>query len=155
MDAQAVAHDDAVARLEQQVGLLLRRARSVLSALAARAHPDLDAGGFAVLAAIGRAAPRRLADLVEEFALDKSTMSRHVSGLLRLGLVARRPDPADGRAYLLELTPEGRARFDSAVTQRRRYWHASLGGWTTEDVLALADGLDRLNAALAETQVTD
>lgn len=38
-------------------------------------------------------------------------MSRQLRALEVLGLVAREPDPADGRASLVGLTEEGRERF--------------------------------------------
>jgi MarR family transcriptional regulator, 2-MHQ and catechol-resistance regulon repressor len=47
-------------------------------------------------------------DLSAELFIDKSTVSRVVRGLDEKGLVARRPHPEDGRAVLLEPSPEGR-----------------------------------------------
>lgn len=141
-------HDVQVERLEQQVSLLLRRSRSVLRTMARNVHPDLDAAAYAVLLALGRAAPLRLVELADEFGLDKSTMSRQVAPLLRLGLVGRRPDPADGRAFLLELTEEGERRLGEASRARHEVWLARLRSWPTEDVAALADGLARLGATL-------
>ena len=46
-------------------------------------------------------------------------MSRQLRALEELGLVAREPDPADGRALLVHLTDEGRARFRSVRDARR------------------------------------
>jgi DNA-binding MarR family transcriptional regulator len=137
-------HDGAVEQLEQQVNLLLRRSRSVLRALAGRVHPGLDAGAYAVLLGIARTGPVRLVELADDFGLDKSTMSRQVSTLQRLGLVARRPDPADGRAFLLELSADGERRLADVVQARRAVWRASLGDWSTAEITGLAEGLARL-----------
>lgn len=128
--------------------MLLRRSRSVLRTLATRLHPGVDGASYAVLLVIARRAPLRLVDLAEEFGLDKSTMSRQVSALLRLGLVRRRPDPVDGRAYLLELADEGRARLDEVSRARHEEWRARLSSWSAQDVGALADGLARLAVTL-------
>jgi DNA-binding MarR family transcriptional regulator len=141
-------HDRAVERLEHEVSMLLRRSRSVLRTLATRLHPDVDAASYAVLLVIARRAPLRLVDLAEEFGLDKSTMSRQVSSLLGLGLVRRRPDPLDGRAFLLELADEGRARLDEVSRARHEEWRTRLASWSAEDVGTLADGLGRLAATL-------
>lgn len=147
--ADPADHDAEVARLEHEVSLLLRRARSVLRAVAGQVHPDVDAAAYAVLLVIGRAPePLRLADLTEEFGLDKSTMSRQVSALLQLGLVARTPDPQDGRAFLLELSPEGRRRLEEVSRARHAVWRERLAGWSAGEVGALADGLTRLADAL-------
>jgi MarR family transcriptional regulator, 2-MHQ and catechol-resistance regulon repressor len=48
-------------------------------------------------------------ELAAALYLDKSTTSRVVSALERKGYLVRSPDPADGRARLLEVTPDGRA----------------------------------------------
>jgi len=129
--------------------MLLRRSRSVLRTLATRLHPDVDGASYAALLVIARRAPLRLVDLAEEFGLDKSTMSRQVSALLALGLVRRRPDPLDGRAFLLELADEGRARLDEVSRARHEEWRARLASWSAEDVRTLADGLTRLAATLS------
>lgn len=141
-------HDEQVERLEREVGLLVRRSRRVLRTLATQLHPDVDAGSYAVLVAIARSAPLRLVDLAEEFGLDKSTMSRQVSALLRIGLVRRSPDPLDGRAFLLELTDEGRDRLDEVSRARHEDWRTRLGSWSADDIATLADGLTRLAATL-------
>ncbi|MHA6785646.1 MarR family winged helix-turn-helix transcriptional regulator [Pseudonocardia saturnea] len=142
-------HDEQVERLEREVGLLVRRSRRVLRTLAAQLHPDVDAGSYAVLVAIARSAPLRLVELAEEFGLDKSTMSRQVSALLRAGLVHRSPDPLDGRAFLLELTDEGRSRLGEVSRARHEDWRTRLGSWSADDIAALADGLTRLAATLS------
>lgn len=143
-------HDAEVERLEREVSMLLRRSRSVLRALAGRVHPDIDAGSYAVLLTISRSAPLRLVELADEFGLDKSTMSRQVTALQSLGLVRRRPDPEDGRAFLLELSEDGRRRLDEVKRSRHEVWRERLASWTTEEIADLADGLMRLTTALPD-----
>ncbi len=46
-------------------------------------------------------------------------MSRQLRALEDLGLVAREPDPADGRARLVHLTEEGRSRVGRVREARR------------------------------------
>lgn len=148
-------HDAQVERLEREVSLLLRRSRGVARALAGRVHPDIDAGSYAVLVAVARAAPVRLVELAEEFGLDKSTMSRQVTSLLSVGLVRRRPDPQDGRAFLLELSDDGQQRLDEVMRLRHEHWRARLDSWSTGEIAALADGLTRLAVALSEDRDRD
>ncbi|MBW0091455.1 MarR family transcriptional regulator [Pseudonocardia sp. KRD-184] len=143
------AHDEAVQRLEREISLLLRRSRSVLRTLATRLHPDVDAASYAVLLAIARSSPLRLVDLAEEFGLDKSTMSRQISSLLALGLLRRRPDPEDGRAFLLELSDGGRERLEEVSRARHEEFRSRLASWSADDVGTLADGLTRLATSLA------
>jgi DNA-binding MarR family transcriptional regulator len=51
----------------------------------------------------------RLTEVAQRARLSKQTMTTMVRLLERDGLVARRPDPTDGRAALIFLTPRGRA----------------------------------------------
>ena len=69
--------------------------------------------GFEVTTAQARIAQRiaadgsRLTDLAEQAQVTKQTASLLVAALEREGLVERVPDPADGRARLIRLTPGG------------------------------------------------
>ena len=49
----------------------------------------------------------RLTEMASRAAMTKQSMSELVEQLEALGLVARRPDPADGRARLVYFTPAG------------------------------------------------
>jgi DNA-binding MarR family transcriptional regulator len=69
---------------------------------------------------------------------------------MSVGLVRRRPDPQDGRAFLLELTDDGRQRLDEVMRLRHDHWRERLDSWSTGEIAALADGLTRLAVALSE-----
>ena len=51
--------------------------------------------------------PQRQSALASEFDTDSASMTRTVQRLERAGYVRRVPDPADGRATLVEPTPAG------------------------------------------------
>jgi DNA-binding MarR family transcriptional regulator len=55
------------------------------------------------------------------------SMAQTVSDLESAGLISRRPDPADGRRTLVELTPEGRVTLE-ADRRDREGWLASAIG---------------------------
>lgn len=135
-------------RLEDQFGVLLRRSRRSMRRFAERVHPEMEASGYPVLTVLTQSAPLRLGDLAEEFGLDKSTMSRHVTSLIQLGLVCREPDPQDGRAFLLRPSEDGRRRLAAVTDARRIEWHGRLDNWTTDELAVFVDGLTRLNADL-------
>jgi DNA-binding MarR family transcriptional regulator len=63
------------------------------------------------LRALVEEGPMGLNALAESLFLDKSTASRVVGALERKGYVVRRPDPADGRAVVLETTGAGTALY--------------------------------------------
>ncbi len=101
---------------------------------------------------LGCEGARRPSDLALEFGLDLSTVSRHVRALQRDGLLAREPDPDDGRAHLVSVTAQGTAVTTEALRRRDIAVTRALATWTNDDVAALhillgrlADDLDDLD----------
>jgi DNA-binding MarR family transcriptional regulator len=145
---------EAFARLEREIGLLLRRARAISTRLAGELHPDLDGAAYGLLALLQDTGPLRPSDLVTRLGLDKSTVSRQISNLVDLGLVDRAADPVDGRAQVLTPSAEGAARLARIREVRRARWEADLGDWPAEDVARLGELLARLNR-LGEAREAD
>lgn len=69
---------------------------------------------------LGPMSQRRLIDVSGE---DKSAMVRTVDDLERLGLAERHPDPADRRAYAVEITDRGRAVRAAAAARAESAQH--------------------------------
>lgn len=136
---------DTLRAVENELTMLLRRARSVSWEVAREVHPNLDANAYGLLLWLRRSGPTRLTDLATLLGLSKGTMSRQLRGLESLGLVQRRPDPADGRASLLDLTPEGRRRFDQTGAARVGPLRCALEGWPPTDLAEFARLLHRFN----------
>jgi DNA-binding MarR family transcriptional regulator len=61
----------------------------------------------------------RMQDLGDRVVLSRTRVSRLVDELEREGLVARRPDPADGRAAIATVTPAGERAFRAAAPAYR------------------------------------
>ena len=136
---------EAYARVEREIGLLLRRSRAISARLSRELHPDLDGAAYGLLALLQDTGPLRASDLVARLGLDKSTVSRQISTLVALGLVTREADPADGRAQVLSTSPEGATRLSRIRDARRARWEADLADWPTEDVAMLGELLARFN----------
>ena len=81
-------------------------------------------------------------DLGERTQLDSATLTGIIDRLEGMGLVERRPNPADRRARLLSLTPEGKAVLAKAVP----IWHATQAAVEAAvlDPDAVRAGLDAL-----------
>ncbi|MFJ4320418.1 MarR family winged helix-turn-helix transcriptional regulator [Streptomyces lavendulae] len=118
-----------------------RRARSA----AARMHPELSPVSFTLLSHVEEHAGCRAADLAAHCALDKSTVSRQVAALERAGMVRRRPDPADQRVQVLELTPVGATALAQTATGRTTMFRERLSDWSGEDLDRFAGYLRRYN----------
>ena len=131
--------------LERELTVLFRRARAASGDLARAVHPELEAAAYGLLVRLVEAEPERATDLAAYFGVGKATMSRQLHALEDLGLVAREPDPADGRAYLMRLTEEGRERFSRVRVARRERYLGQLAAWDPGEVAELARLLHRLN----------
>lgn len=145
-----MSHRSALGELEVELTRLFRRARSAQQRTAAQVHPDLDAAGYAVLVAVRDLAAHggaRGGDLSGALGLHKSTMSRNISALERLGLIERVPDPEDARARQVRLTPQGSEALERSFEGRRERLRSQLKTWDAGDVAALARLLRRLNDA--------
>lgn len=137
----------AVECLEQELAILLRKARSVSAEMAQEIHPDLEPYAYGLLTRIDQEGAARAADLVIYLGVGKSTISRQLRDLEDLGLIERAPDPQDGRAAVLRLTDRGRTRFCAARDGRRSAFRSALEVWPEKDIAELARLLGALNAS--------
>ncbi|RMI33017.1 MarR family winged helix-turn-helix transcriptional regulator [Nocardia stercoris] len=80
---------------------------------------DLTMWGYIVLQALGRGPARGQKALAAEIGADKTRIIPVLDDLQERGLIDRRPDPADRRHRLLELSPAGRRLRDRAQTDIR------------------------------------
>ncbi|WP_300018145.1 MarR family winged helix-turn-helix transcriptional regulator [Pseudonocardia sp.] len=88
----------------------------------------------------------RLGEIAGLRGVDQSVVSRQVGELQARGLVCRRPDPADRRAGLVRLTPEGRALLAGAQRLKRDLVRGALARAAPVDVRTAA----RVVAAIAD-----
>ena len=96
---------DDVAR---ELGLLLRSLKGLHVPLVVDGGARVEMPAAAVLATLDDRGRLRLSTLAELLHLDLSSVSRQVATLVEEGWVSRERDPADSRAWLLELTATGR-----------------------------------------------
>lgn len=80
---------------------------------------------------------------------DVSTISRRVTHLETHGILDRLPDPTDGRASTVRLTPAGHTALHDERSARTGLLRAILADWPEDDLVALDRLLTRLSADLA------
>jgi len=114
------------------------------AALIAAAGVDLDRALFPLLARIARLGPIGIVELAELAGRDYSTVSRQVSKLADLGLIARVPSPEDKRVRAAILTEQGRAMTAALDAARQTLVAGLFAEWKAEDVTTLAVLLRRL-----------
>ncbi|MFF8772455.1 MarR family winged helix-turn-helix transcriptional regulator [Kitasatospora sp. NPDC015120] len=91
----------------------LKQGLATAETLAVREH-GLSLWGYTVLMAIVDAPTRSQLALAQAVSVDKSKLVLVLDELEAAGLVARRPDPADRRARIVEATDTGRRVLDAA-----------------------------------------
>ncbi|MFC9844929.1 MarR family winged helix-turn-helix transcriptional regulator [Streptomyces sp. NPDC060223] len=134
--------------LERELTVFLRRARASSGEMARAVHPDLESSAYGLLIRLDECGRQRATELAAYIGVGKATMSRQLRALEDLGLVAREPDPADGRAWLVHLTEEGRVRFRAVREARRARYVRQLSGWDPREVAELARLLHQLNTGI-------
>ncbi|MFI1353686.1 MarR family winged helix-turn-helix transcriptional regulator [Streptomyces sp. NPDC020898] len=134
--------------LERELTVFLRRARANSGEMAREVHPDLESSAYGLLVRLDECGRQRATELAAYIGVGKATMSRQLRALEQLGLIAREPDPADGRAWLVHLTDEGRVRFRTVREARRERYVRELAAWDRVEVAELARLLHQLNLGM-------
>ena len=88
----------------------------LISRFAARGYPDVRPSYGSVLMPLFEHDGLRLGDIAARARLSKQSMTALVRQCEDDGFVRRRRDPADGRAFRVELTPHGR-EFGAVVDE--------------------------------------
>ena len=106
-------------------GELASRLRLVITRTARRlrqeAGTELSPSQTAALATIERHGPLTPSELAEIERVKRPTATRILRGLEEEGLVARTPDPKDGRSALISLSAEGRERLRRLRQRKNAY----------------------------------
>lgn len=139
--------DGTNSRIEQQMTMLLRRVQSIHISTSS-GQMDLDRSAYGILCQLADNGTQRLGSLATTFALDPSTITRQVQALERAGLVVRRTDDEDRRAWLLDLTEEGRTVLEHTRAYRRGRLEQVLDDWSRADREELARLLTKFNASI-------
>jgi DNA-binding MarR family transcriptional regulator len=109
-----------------------------------------DASVLKVLAKDGE---QRSGEIAAKLGVDASVVSRQLTVLEGVGLVSRRPDPADARVSLVALSALGERRLQALYTSYIQHLRAALADWDDEQMAAAAEALRRVAGAV--TQVAE
>lgn len=145
-----MTRDETLRSLEQEVGVMIRRVRRVIGIRAQMVHPELQPSAYLLLSSIAESGPVRASELVERFDTDKGAVSRQVSHLLGLELLAKEKDPSDARASLVSVTDDAKSRMADVVEHRRKLFAEGLSEWSEAELARFVKDLARYNAALDE-----
>lgn len=125
------------------VGRIARRLRQ-------QSTGGLTPSQLSALASIERLAPVQLGDLARVEAIAPPTLTRAVARLEERRLVRRRPDPADGRAALVEVTAAGRRALTDVRNAQAAFLLARLGQLTEDERVVIAKAVRVLGRLLPQ-----
>ena len=114
------------------------------AALIALAGVDLDRALFPLLVRVERRGPLGIGELADLVGRDYTTVSRQVTKLEGLGLVARQVNAQDARIKEAVITAQGRAMTKALDGAREKLFNAVLADWDKRDVTELARLLRKL-----------
>jgi DNA-binding MarR family transcriptional regulator len=98
---------------------------------------ELSASAAFVLNRVCREGPIRLTTLAAKEAVSQPSMTQLIQRLERLGFVTRLPDPDDGRATLIGVTPHGQTMLDDRKRVRRERLAVLMTTLTPDESCAL------------------
>ncbi|HEX7305813.1 MarR family winged helix-turn-helix transcriptional regulator [Lentzea sp.] len=112
------------------LGYLFKHATQKLTALtdAALEPLGIDSKDFGALRVLAHGEPASQLQVAQTLGIDRTTMVALLDVLERKGVVTRRPDPADRRRNVVELTEQGARTFDRAQEAYARAESAFLAG---------------------------
>jgi DNA-binding MarR family transcriptional regulator len=130
------------------VPLVASELRVVLGQLVRRLRAEhrFSLAHATVLGRLDREGPWSTSDLAAAERVRPQSMAQTVSELDAEGLISRRPDPADGRRAILELTDKGRQALQADREQRVGWLIQAIAeGFTEEEQRALAQAVSLLS----------
>jgi MarR family transcriptional regulator for hemolysin len=134
------------------IGLQLNRSARIVG----RAFADAlaDAGGslpmFLTLSNLMRGERPTQQQLARALEIEGPTLTRHLDGFERAGLVARAPHESDRRASRVEITDAGRVKHAQLLAVVRAFDRKLNAGFDADEMAALRTALGKLEANARE-----
>jgi DNA-binding MarR family transcriptional regulator len=141
------ARAEEAAALLGAVVRLIRTSRSIGHRRAQALGPS--GTPFAVLKTLA-AGDARPGDLAASLAVSPSVISRALVPLEQHGLIERRHDAEDARAWVVTLSPQGHETVQAQHREYVRLLADAVGDWDLEDLRAATRALTRVEALFAD-----
>jgi MarR family 2-MHQ and catechol resistance regulon transcriptional repressor len=147
-----------VTKAAEQAGihtwLVLMKAHRTLKRHAERSIQALDMclSDFAILEALLHKGPQSVRDVARRIELTSGAMTTAIDRLERRGLVTRVDHPTDRRAWVIHLTPEGKALISTVFAGHEQAMDRAMRGLSKSERVTLTDLLKRLGTT-AEQQL--
>jgi len=113
----------------------------------------LERALFPLLVLVERFGPIGVVDLASRIGRDYTTVSRQISRLEKLGLVARRGSGTDKRVREAEITSKGKAATDALDIAREKMAVDLFKGWTRSEFDQLLTLMRKLADGMLEAKI--
>jgi DNA-binding MarR family transcriptional regulator len=137
------AGEGPAADLERAITVIMRwsNSREVQAETLRRARTELSAGTLSLLSRIAVCGPVHPSELAILCGVDNSTMTPKLQRLERAGVIARDPDPSDGRGSLVRITAVGERLRKRLHATRRVMLEELLQPWPQSEVERVAEAM--------------
>ncbi len=102
-----------------------------------------------ILARLSDGGPTRISDLAHAERCSQPTVTNHIKRLEAAGLVTRRADPRDARAWMIELSPRGQQQLRDMRHSLGISLEPYLARMSRRDIQALRDGVEAMRRLMA------
>ena len=109
---------------------------------------DLSLVQCHVLSEVGDSEGLSVNDLSVKLNLDKSTTSRHITNLVKSGLIDRLENPTDRRYFTLSLTKSGTVTYSTINETMDDYYDRILKSLTEDQHQQISDALELISKAI-------
>ncbi len=124
--------------------------RAILRGFARELRPlGFGTAYWPVALALDEAGPMRQTDLLDRMDIEQPTLTALLARMERDGIIARQPDPDDGRAKRVALTEDGKARIQDVKAAMLGVAGRAIAGLTEDEGATLIAALRKIVAALA------
>lgn len=142
--------EEVIGYLINDTGRIIQRAFDERARVVGGTHAQ-----WRVLAEIRRHPGIRQAPLAELFDVEPITMSRMIDRLQEGGLVERRTDPQDRRAWLLHLTPQADPIINCIRAVAEGLHATMLAGVLEDELVSLRSTLNKIRKNLSALTIED
>jgi DNA-binding MarR family transcriptional regulator len=143
--AQVIDEGDATAQVEEAGQLRVTLVR-LQRQLRARSDSVLTPSQTSVLARVEESGPLRMGALAKAEGTSPATVCRLIDDLAQDGLIERVPDPLDGRASLVQASPEGASLLGALRAHGTAALRSALDDLSVEERSVIRQALPALQA---------
>ncbi|GKU24972.1 MarR family winged helix-turn-helix transcriptional regulator [Clostridium folliculivorans] len=136
---------DLEAKLGRQLNMLLSASHALNVRTAACFDNSLQPASFLLIRWLFTYGPTSATALAESTAMDRSSVSRLVNQLKKLGYVSSESSPEDRRGVLLSLTELGRQKTIGALKEKESAFYERISNWDDSKLASFVDLLNDFN----------